>query len=200
MTRAMRAAHWLPAALWMALIFALGSDAASAEHTSLIMRPVLSWLLPHASPYQLEVLHDVTRKMAHLTEYAILGGLWFRAFTRGGGRPARTAAATALAVSVAWAALDEGHQMFVASRTASLADVALDASGAAAAVLIAAVGWQRAVRVITDVALWIAAAGGATLVVVNLLVGVPSGLLWLTAPAAALALVLRRRARRSLRP
>jgi VanZ family protein len=183
----------------MAVIFALGSDVASAEHTSRLVGPMLTWLLPGAGPSQLDALNGLVRKLAHFTEYAILGGLWFRAFTRGSGRPAGTAAWTALAVSVAWAALDEGHQLFVSSRTASLGDVALDAGGAAAAVLAVASGWPQAVRVVTGATLWIAAAGGTVVLIVNSLVGVPSGLLWLTAPAAALVLVLRRRTRRSLR-
>ena len=65
--------------------------------------------------------------------YAILAALWFRAL-RGERRLALPISAWAtLAVSVAWAILDELHQSTVASRTASATDVMLDAVGAALA-------------------------------------------------------------------
>lgn len=200
MMAAMRPTHWLPPALWMVLIFALGSDAASAEQTSRFVSPVLRWLLPGASPFHLEALHGVLRKLAHFTEYAILAGLWFRALSSGVRWSTWRVAATALAISAGWAAVDEAHQWFTPSRTSSLADVALDTAGALSAVLAAAPGWSRTLEGITAVVLWAAALGGAAILVINLLLGVPSGVLWLTAPAAALVLIVRRRARRPLRP
>jgi VanZ family protein len=200
MMAAMRPRHWLPPALWMVLIFALGSDAASAEQTSRLVRPVLNWLLPGVSPFHVDVLHGVLRKLAHFTEYAVLAGLWFRALSSGLRWRAWTVAAAALAISAGWAVVDEAHQWFTPSRTASLADVALDTAGALAAVLAAAPGWWRTVEGLTTIVLWAGALGGGAILVINLLIGVPSGVLWLTAPAAALVLIVRRRARRPLRP
>jgi hypothetical protein len=43
------------------------------------------------------------------------------------------------------------------------------------------------------VSLWTVAAGGALIIAVDLGRGVSSGVLWLTVPAATLALTLRRR-------
>lgn len=147
----MRPGHWLPAVLWMVAIFALGSDAASGEHTSRIVTPMLTWLLPGVTPLQIEVLHQLLRKVAHVTEYAVLGTLWFRALASGRGWPAWAAATTAFAISVGWAGVDEAHQLLVPSRTSSLADVGIDAAGALAAVLTA--GWRRTVRGVAGVLL-----------------------------------------------
>jgi VanZ family protein len=60
---------------------------------------------------------------AHFIEYAI----FFRLLIRGPleGRPV-----LAMALCAAYALTDEGHQVFVAGRGASLYDVALDSTGA----------------------------------------------------------------------
>src|SRR5438034_7630764 len=79
----MRPAHWLPPVLWMGVIMLLSTDTGSAAHTSELLLPLLHWLLPWASPGDLAAIHGLVRKGAHLTEYAILAALWYRAFTRG---------------------------------------------------------------------------------------------------------------------
>jgi VanZ family protein len=63
------------------------------------------------------------RKLAHFTNYAILFWLLIRGPLEG--RPY-----VALGCCIIYAFLDEGHQIFVPGRTASLYDVALDSSGA----------------------------------------------------------------------
>jgi VanZ family protein len=186
---------WLPPILWMGVIVVLSTDVGSGEHTGRLLIPVLRWLVPGASALQIEALHGLARKAAHGTEYGILAVLWFRAFARGPGWPPGRAAGAALTVALGWALLDEAHQTIVLSRTASLGDVALDVLGAAAATAVARWGWRRAVDVATGALLWAAAAGGALITAVHLWVGLPAGLLWVSAPAAAVALVLRRRYR-----
>jgi VanZ family protein len=188
----MRPIAWLPPVVWMAVIFLLSTDAGSAEHTGRWLAPLLRDLLPAASPTQIEALHGLIRKAAHVTEYAVLAALWFRALVRGRGWSAAAAAWTALAISAAWAALDETHQLFVASRGASIADVGLDALGAAAAALTAGLGWRQGARRATVVLLWLAAVGGIAALALNAAAGVSSGVLWVTTPVAAGALVLRR--------
>src|SRR6184192_2000697 len=79
----MRPAHWLPPVLWMGVIMLLSTDTGSAAHTSELLLPLLHWLLPWASPGDLAAIHGLVRKGAHLSEYAILAALWYRAFTRG---------------------------------------------------------------------------------------------------------------------
>jgi VanZ family protein len=124
------ARYWLPPLLWMALIWGLSGDIGSAEQTSRFFLPIVRALLPWASPEQLRWAHGLVRKLGHVTEYAILAGLWFRAFHAGGrGRPA-TSARAALALSVGWAVVDELHQAMVGSRTGTWRDVLLDGAGA----------------------------------------------------------------------
>ena len=129
--------YWLPSLLWMALIWGLSSDPESAAHSSRLLLPFLKWLFPWATPAQIELAHGLARKLGHLVEYAILAALWFRTL-RGERRLALPASAwTALAISVAWAILDELHQSTVASRTASATDVMIDTVGATLAALVA---------------------------------------------------------------
>jgi VanZ family protein len=183
--------YWLPPVLWMAVIVGFSTDAGSESHTEHWLLPILRELAPWATPALLEALHWLVRKTAHLSEYAILAALWLRAFVRGLNLTPRTAGLLAVAISVAWAILDELHQSFVPSRSASLADVLVDSAGALIALPIAHVGWRQAVDCTTAALLWIALIGGAGFLLVNTILGVPSGPLWLTAPTAALALIVR---------
>jgi len=186
-----RPKYWLPPLLWMAVIVGFSTDAGSSEHTESWLLPFLRTFAPWATPALLEALHGLTRKLAHLSEYAILAALWLRAFVRGRNLSPRPAGLLALAISVAWAILDELHQSFVPSRTASLADVLVDTVGALIALTVAHVGWRQVVDRTTMALLWIALIGGAGFLLVNTILGIPSGPLWLTAPAAGLALVAR---------
>ena len=101
---------WLPVVAWAAVIFTLSS-------------------IPSLST-GLGTWDTILRKGAHLTEYAVLGALLFRALGR---EP------LALAVGIAYAATDELHQHFVHGRHASPVDVAIDAVGVAAGMLV----WLR---------------------------------------------------------
>jgi VanZ family protein len=175
----------------MTIIVGLSTDAGSSEHTESWLLPLFRTLAPWATPAQLEVLHWLTRRLAHLSEYAILAALWLRAFVRGRNLTPRNAGLLALAISVAWALLDELHQSFVPSRSASIADVLVDTLGALVALTVAHVGWRQAVDRTTATLLWIALVGGAGFLLVNTVLGVPSGPLWLTAPTAAMALIAR---------
>src|SRR5690242_1746866 len=124
-----RLAFWLPPLLWMATIAWLSSAQFSADNTGAVLRPFFQWLLPRATDGQLAVLHALTRKAAHFTEYAILAMLWFVALTRERGLSRRRAAWAAFLVAAAWSVLDEIHQAFVPGRTSSAMDVVLDSTG-----------------------------------------------------------------------
>src|SRR5262245_11019587 len=184
--------HWLPPLVWMGVIVTLSTDIGSDEHTGRFLLPLFRWLLPSATPVQLEALHGLTRKAAHITEYAILTFLWFRALAAGAQWSSRVAGWVALAVGLAWACLDEFHQMFVLSRTPSPGDVALEGMGAMAAVLVARAGWRHAAEATTTALLWVALGGGAALIALDVAAGISSTLLWVTTPVAAALLVMRR--------
>ena len=97
---------WAPVVAWAALIFALSS-------------------IPHLSS-GLGTWDYVLRKCAHVTEYAIFGGLLLRAIGR---------ATPAFAAGVLYAASDELHQHFVRGRHGAPLDVAIDAVGVAFGIL-----------------------------------------------------------------
>jgi VanZ family protein len=101
---------WLPVVVWAAVIFTFSS-------------------IPSLST-GLGVWDTILRIGAHVTEYAVLGGLLYRALCR---------EALALAAGIAYAATDELHQHFVRERHASPVDVAIDAVGVAFGMLV----WLR---------------------------------------------------------
>ena len=106
--------RWLPAGLWMGLIFYLSAQ------------PDLP--LPSETP-------DLVSYLAHVGEYAVLAGLLLWA---AGPRPRRRAFALAALLALAYALSDEWHQSFVPGRSCSLADLAADAAGAACALALLA--------------------------------------------------------------
>src|SRR5207249_3499993 len=140
----MRPAHWLPPVLWMGVIMLLSTDTGSAAHTSELLLPLLHWLLPWASPGDLAAIHGLVRKGAHLTEYAILAALWYRAFTRGRRLTSPTGGWLAFGISLARATLAEWHQAFLPSRTARATDRGIDGPGAPAALIGADRCWRAA--------------------------------------------------------
>ena len=110
MARSRTLTVWLPVFVWAAVIFAFSS-------------------IPSLSS-GLGTWDTVLRKGAHITEYAILGLLLYRALER---------EAPALAAGIAYAATDELHQHFVSGRHASPVDVAIDAVGVSLGMLV----WLR---------------------------------------------------------
>lgn len=130
MNRGRNFRHWALVVLWMVFIFWMSTESFSAQHTSRIIGPLLRFFIPSISQQDMAVVHGAIRKLAHVTEYFILGILLFRAFTadsadKGVGR---TVFASLIAV-VLIAAGDELHQSFLTARTASLIDVGLDIVG-----------------------------------------------------------------------
>jgi VanZ family protein len=73
----------------------------------------------------------ILRKGAHVTEFALLWWLWWRAFD--GRRPQLAAV-----ITLAYAATDELHQHFVTGRHASPLDWLIDATGVALAYVLVA--------------------------------------------------------------
>ncbi len=102
---------WLPVLVWAGVIFAF--SAVPDLGTGLG-----GWDL-------------VLRKLAHATEYAVLGALLVRATARPG---------LAFGLGVLYAISDEVHQVFVQGRHGSPIDVAIDAVGVAVGIVL----WQSA--------------------------------------------------------
>jgi VanZ family protein len=106
-TRSRALSLWLPVLVWAAVIFAFSSIPSLGTGLG-------TW-------------DTVLRKLAHVTEYAILGLLLLRAVGR---------VWLAVALGVLYAASDELHQHFVAGRHASPVDVAIDTVGILIGVLV----------------------------------------------------------------
>ena len=179
------ALRFLPPVAWSALIAWFSGAGFSADSTAPLLEPWLRALLPWALPEQIAALHWLVRKAGHVGEYAVLALLWSRALA---GSTGRTPWRLPLLLAALTAGLDEAHQATTRIREGSLADVALDVAAAAAALRVAVDGARRAAESLARVLLWIAAAGGTLLLVINLSAAAPSGWLWLTVPAAWLAL------------
>jgi VanZ family protein len=110
MVRSRTISLWLPVVAWAAVIFALSSVPSLSSGLG-------GW-------------DYVLRKCAHMTEYAVLAALLYRALER---------ELPAFLATVAYAATDELHQHFVRDRHASAVDVAIDAVGA----MIGLLAWAR---------------------------------------------------------
>ena len=124
--------YWMPAILWTTIIFLGSTDMLSAEHTSRFLVPFLRWIDPQISLAALNAIQVGVRKVGHLTEYAILAMLLWRALrsgTRWQMKMSILFLVAALACAI-FAASDEFHQSFVPSRTPSPVDVMIDISGA----------------------------------------------------------------------
>jgi len=123
--------RYLPLVVWLAFISFASSDSFNAGNTSRIIGPLVLWLFPNTSAETLATIHFITRKLAHFTEYAILGFLAARAF-----RPYPRWFLISAVLIVVYALLDEYHQSFVPSRTASVFDSLIDMAGGLTALIV----------------------------------------------------------------
>jgi VanZ family protein len=108
MTLVTRLDPWLPPLALMGLIFFLSAQPNLSSGLG-------TWDL-------------VLRKGAHMTEYALLTFLWWRALRTK--LAADTALKAAVAIAIGYSATDEFHQSFVTGRHGSPVDVLIDAIGA----------------------------------------------------------------------
>lgn len=126
-----RISRYLPLILWMGFISYASTAEFSAINTSRFIGPLVQWLWPGISDERLLLVHFITRKAAHFCEYAILGFLAARALSSSSRMILqRHWFSIALSVIGVYAFLDEFHQSFVPSRTASVYDSLIDICGA----------------------------------------------------------------------
>jgi VanZ family protein len=125
---------WGPVVLWVALIWTMSSEPFAASHTGSLVAAVVRLVLPDIRLDTLQTIHAILRKAAHVIEYAMLGVLTCNAFRRQepGWSGVRRVLFT-VALGVACALVDEGHQALVPARTGSHRDVLLDTTAAALA-------------------------------------------------------------------
>jgi len=127
--------RWGPVILGAAAIWVLSTDLFSDQHTGRVILPMLHWLFPGMNGRMLHLGHQAIRKLAHLTVYFAFGVFLLRAI-----RGERKGwewwwAFAAIGLAAGYAAVDEIHQAFTATRHPSVRDVLLDVCGAFAAQL-----------------------------------------------------------------
>jgi VanZ family protein len=132
--------YWLPPILWMAVIFLFSTDLFSARQTGSGLSELFSLLDLSLDPETIRIIDLALRKVAHLSAYAILAWLVYRALRRGG-QPAWSLkrALAAFVVSALYAITDEVHQSFTIERSGAAMDVFIDWCGSLAGLLILSV-------------------------------------------------------------
>ena len=129
---------WVLTVVWMVFIFLMSAQPAeeSSEVSGGITEMIVSILtpgfenLPETEQQALvEAWHDPIRKLAHLTEYAVLGWL-LTASLYLTNIPMKASALSAVGISLLYAISDEWHQSFVEERGPGIGDVMIDLAGA----------------------------------------------------------------------
>jgi VanZ family protein len=116
---------------WAATIFYLSTGTFGGSLTAWLLRQALDFLEIRVSPPAFQLLHNLLRKLAHLTEYAIYALLLYGSLGGGkdfGWRGRR--AAWCVGIASVYSLTDEFHQSFVPERGGSILDSAIDTSGA----------------------------------------------------------------------
>jgi VanZ family protein len=126
-------------------MFLFSTDMMSSSETSRFIVPALKFLFPDLTASGISFWHGAIRKLAHVAEYFILATFVYRALKFE--RPSLIDAKLRTIVFVALAALlDEFHQSFVPSRTATIIDVGYDCLGGVWALWIIAAYEFRRIR------------------------------------------------------
>jgi VanZ family protein len=142
-SQASRLWRYGPLLLWMGFIYFASTLQFSASNTSKIIRPLILWFFPDISEESLIFAHFIIRKLAHLTEYAILGLLAARAFTTSSHQLLRLRwFFFSLLLVILYALSDEFHQSFVPSRTGTIYDSLIDITGGFIALALLAL-WRK---------------------------------------------------------
>jgi len=104
--------------------------------TAWLLHQIFDFLHIAISPSDFQALHNIIRKLAHVTEYAMFALLLYGSLR--GGKDFAWRARTALlcfAITAGYSLTDEFHQLFVPGRGGSLVDCGIDASGGAFSLL-----------------------------------------------------------------
>ena len=136
--------------LLMVAIFIVSSDLGSADNTrpvlASIVRRFLPWLALRMTPEMIDVTDFIIRKIAHVTEYAVLCLLVSRSVGVKVTASIRERLVPA-GISSLYALSDEFHQSFVPSRGATYTDVMWDTLGAIfGATILQVIHWTRRQR------------------------------------------------------
>jgi lipopolysaccharide/colanic/teichoic acid biosynthesis glycosyltransferase/VanZ family protein len=130
---------WLPAILIMALVFPVGNKALASHRVYEIFMAAAHWVFPHISRRAAGSAYIIFRKSGHFATYGLMAFLLYRALRAGRGRRWRPDLLLGAAAAAAgYAFLDEFLQTFVANRSGSPVDWAVDCAGIALALSLTA--------------------------------------------------------------
>ena len=126
--------RFLPAILWLAVIFFLSSQ--TGEQTAALSLAIARWLARLFPGVSLTSLHLALRKAAHIGVYFVEGALLFPALYGQKGRAGRALALT-VALCALIAVVDEAHKLAIPGRHCSWPEAALNFLGAIPGVALA---------------------------------------------------------------
>lgn len=106
----------------------------SAQQSGSLLAFLTPWLT--ALGIQPEGFHTILRKLAHFSEYGLLGVLWTMELWLGPHREKRRGAMERLSFCMLTAFLDETIQLFVPGRSGEIRDVWIDTAGAWTGIMI----------------------------------------------------------------
>ena len=115
--------------VWVVSMFVLSSDYFSSARTAPLVSQFVFNAFPALSAVNHLLIEVLTRKLAHWIEYFILAVLLMRAFNTSTERTPKNQIGWGLVLGLLYALVDEFHQSFVPSRTASSRDVLINAIG-----------------------------------------------------------------------
>lgn len=127
----------LMALSWAAVIFWMSTERFGGGHTLSTLAVILNFFHLAVPADYVRTVNSVLRKLAHLTEYAILAFFIYRSFASSGRlwwQP--HLASWSIVTASVYSLSDEFHQAFVRGRHASLIDCAIDTLGSASAMLV----------------------------------------------------------------
>ncbi len=110
--------------LWMLLIFTMSSfDATESANQSNFIVNIITNIFKIEN---IEVLSFIIRKLAHFTEYLILGVLVINMFTKNN---LSKTYLLSIILCVIYATSDEIHQLFIPGRVCQIKDILIDSVG-----------------------------------------------------------------------
>ena len=132
--------------MWLGVCLAIGvatlliwgnsmrTSTQSAQQSGSLLAFLTPWLT--ALGIQAEGFHTILRKMAHFSEYGLLGVLWTMELWLGPHREKRRGTMERLRFCMLTAFLDETIQLFVPGRSGEIRDVWIDTAGAWTGIMI----------------------------------------------------------------
>ena len=135
--------RWIAEAVWALVIFLLSHE--SADGSQVRSDGIVELLHAIGLGGSADVLSTIIRKAAHLTLYAVLGGLlvWALAAYR---NVTAKLVGIAVVIACAYAVTDELHQALIPGRSGEVRDVLIDTAGAMAGVGAVGYGYRRQKR------------------------------------------------------